>query len=266
LAVLDDLCAGVRKAVSDEGPVESGYPSFDRAILNRGLNLLEAIRVLAVPLHWEVAASSARQMFELVLNMESLAAMDDREQASLRYALFGMLQQTKAQIVQLDYGRASGREVDEDRAAALAGFLAETHFDAFRGKPRADGTPAWAKSWNGSSTWDMAKASPSAMRVEQYNQLYVSWSEETHAAPGALIDSMFRTIGPGWIEDHLTNELREMSQIIVMTIHHFLELWMVLVNVPPVDHEAWKGYFAGLNAYTASAWGVSADPHEYGIN
>lgn len=261
LAVLDDVCGRVREQVSAAGPAPVGYASFDRAILMRGLNLLEATRLLSEPLHWEVAATCARQLYELVLNMEWLASMPDRETASNQFALFGMLQQVRAKEAENDYARATGRTSDEEYASRLVEVLAREEFDQFRGKPRADGSPKWATSWNGKTVWDMAKESSNPIRKAQYNQLFVAWSEEAHGAPGALIDSMFRVLAPDWHIDLLTNDLREMSQIVSMALFLFFELWMSLVNVPRMERDKWEAWLADIRAYVEANWRVSPAAH-----
>lgn len=249
LKLVTDVCAYVDRAYATAGPVPAGFENFDRAILMRGVNLLKATVMLSESLHWEVAASCARQMFELVLNMEALAAMPNREQGSLLYAHYGLLQQTRARIAELDYERAAGRQVDEEYAERVAAMLNGAMFDPFKGKARADGSIAWSKSWNGKTTWDMVKSSAHNIREAQYNQLFVRWSEETHATPGALLGSMFRTIGPDWTDDVLSNDIRETMQVASMTLIQFFELWMLLVNVPPYEKAASGEWFSRLNTF-----------------
>lgn len=260
LAVVDEVCAETAKAFSDSGPAVAGYPAFDRTILNRGLNLLEAIRVLAVPLHWEAAASIARQMFELILNMEALASMPNREEGAYRFALFGLLQKTRSRHTEIEYERETGRPVDEAHAAQLAALLAGPHFDTFRGRTNKAGKTIWQKSWTGKTPYDLAEASPSANRKSQYAQLFVAWSEEAHATPAALVDAMFRTNGAAWADELLADDLKEMTQILVMVVHHYFELWTLLTNVPPIDGEAWAGWFARIRAYMADEWNVAIPP------
>jgi hypothetical protein len=249
LSVLTDVASSVDKALAAAGPVPAGYENFDRAIVIRGENLLKAIVLLSEQLFWEVAASSARQMFELVLNMEALAAMPDREEATFRYSMYGLMQQTRAQIVRLDYERASGRVVDEDRAAKMATLLASPSFDTFKGKAKANGSPNWHSSWNGKNARDMALASKNSIREAQYNQLFVSWSEEAHAAPAAHMASTFRTVGPGWADEVISDDLREAAQVASMALMLFFELWMSLVNVPAPDPDALQDWFNRTNAY-----------------
>ncbi len=259
LSLVEEVCASVDSALLAVGPAQVGYDNFDRAILIRAMNLLKASRMLANQLHWEVAASCARQMFELVINMEALGSMPDREQASFQYALFGLLQQTRAKVLEHDYAAATGRPVDAEHAARMVALLEGPHFDQFKGKPKANGDINWAKSWNKKSAWDMADASSNKIRVAQYRQLFSAWSEETHAAPGALIDSMFRAGKPGWADEVLNNDLKETAQILSIELMLFFELWMLLVNVPAPVESTFNSWCEKLNAFMHS---VGAFPPE----
>jgi hypothetical protein len=64
---------------------------FDVGILLRASNALKAIRVLCAERYWEFAVATVRQLFELVINMEQLAAQPDREEAIFRHAKYGLL-------------------------------------------------------------------------------------------------------------------------------------------------------------------------------
>lgn len=259
LAVLDEVCASTRKAITEAGVAPVGYANFDRAVLIRGLNILEAVRVLATGLHWEAASSSARQMFELLLNMEALAAMPDREAGSLRFGKYALLQKARMRLVEIDYNRSVGRPVDETKAAEIKAFLEGPGLDVFKDRVKADGTVIWAKSWTGKQPWDLAKESSNPQRTDQYSQLFVAWSDETHAAPVALMGAMMRTGGPDWADEHLNNELREMTQVLLMVIHQYLELWTLLVNVPEPDHAAWRDWFKRMNEYMLARWGIGSE-------
>lgn len=264
LTVLTDVAAAVDKALVEAGPVPAGYAMFDRAVLIRGANLLKAIVLLSGELHWEVAASSARQLFELVINMEALAAMPSREDASFRYGMFGLLQKTRAHLVRQDYERATGRAVDETSAARAAALLASPSFDTFKGKPKADGSPRWHTSWNAKSSRDMAYGSSHPLRRAQYDQLFVLWSEETHAAPGALSASMFRTRETDWTDVVLTDDRRETAQIASMALFLFLALWESLANVPRIDHDESEAWTERVSKYVQEDWSATGAAFAWG--
>lgn len=65
---------------------------FDMAVFVRANNLVKASRTLFADGHWEVAASAARQLFELLVNVEYLLNQPQPAGERLRYAKFGLLQ------------------------------------------------------------------------------------------------------------------------------------------------------------------------------
>jgi hypothetical protein len=259
LNVLVEVVAAAQREIAEMGQTTVGYPSFDRTVLTRGLNILVAVRALSDGLHWEAAASSARQLFELILNMEALAAMPSREDGALQFGLYALMQKAKMRNVEDDYNREVGHPIDETKAAETKALLEGPTFETFKERTKPDGTIVWKKSWTGKTPWDLAVESPNPNRVAQYRQLFVAWSEESHAAPVALMDAMMRTGGPNWAEEYLHNELREMTQILLMVIHQFLELWSLLVNVPPIDFAAWARWFRRINAFIDDEWDVRMD-------
>ena len=71
------------------------------------------------------------------------------------------------------------------------------------------------------------------MRADQYDLLYASWSEQTHAAPAALIETMFpRGLSP---EQIIAGDLVRIVETITMAITLFLELWASLPHVPQAE-------------------------------
>lgn len=61
-------------------------------IVDRAHNLAKAIIVLCEHRWWEFADGLARQLYELLLNLEELHRADDREAAAKRWLRFGALQ------------------------------------------------------------------------------------------------------------------------------------------------------------------------------
>lgn len=86
---------------------------FDVSVLVRASNALKVIRLLSEQAHWEFAAASVRQLFELVLNMEYLATQPDREAAIFRYSKYGLLQTVRHQHLAVLYDQKTGRPIDE---------------------------------------------------------------------------------------------------------------------------------------------------------
>lgn len=62
---------------------------------------MKSTRLLLEHAHWETAAGPVRPLFELLVNLEHVAAEPDREAAVFRYAKFGLLQAVRRQRTQL---------------------------------------------------------------------------------------------------------------------------------------------------------------------
>ena len=83
--VLDHVIEETRDALLAEPWATSDEARFDRAVLARALNILEAEQILLPVAHWEAAAGLARQLFELLINVEEIGRSDDPAGARLRY-------------------------------------------------------------------------------------------------------------------------------------------------------------------------------------
>jgi hypothetical protein len=231
--VLDDVVRTADRALFESDEAMTRLDLIDRAVFVRGINLLKASRILLADGHWEVAASAARQLFELLVNAEYIAREPDRESAWFRYEKFGLLQLTQRILVSIEYSRSTGRPVDEGRARFATDLLQGGSFDEFRTK-----NGNWQRSWSGHTTKALAELSESDLRVKQYEQLFVAWSEETHAAPVALLHSMMPRLAEGWIEDQIKTDDREVGQMIMMLVSLFLQLCRHLPDSPLLDVEA----------------------------
>jgi Family of unknown function (DUF5677) len=210
---------------------------FDVAMMVRGINILKSVRILTEAGHWEMAAAPTRQLFELVINMEWLAAMPDRTAAGLTYSEFGLLQMVRSDLANLQYAEMTGRPIDAEHKQHLESMLDSDFFDEFKTRKRADGSQMWAASWNRKTAKDMADASPHPLRAHLYRLLFSEWSEEAHATPGALIDSIFRDNKVGWEIDFMKVEAKETAQIISMAIWMFFDLVLALPLVPSLGAE-----------------------------
>jgi hypothetical protein len=73
------------------------------------------------------------------------------------------------------------------------------------------------------------------MRIKQYEQLFVTWSEETHSAPISLLEHILPKEMDGWIERQIAKDDREIGQMILMLVTLFLELWRALPGAPQLD-------------------------------
>jgi hypothetical protein len=211
---------------------------FDAAMLIRGTNALKAVRLLCEQAHWEFAAGIVRQLFELVINMEQLAEQPDREAAIFRYAKFGLYQRVEHQYLNLLYDQKTGREIDSQRLATLAQMLEQT-FPEFR---RVDdkGKLRVAPSWSGHSARHLAERSKHRLRADQYELMFSAWSEQTHAAPAALIDNIFSSERS--VADVVASDDARIAETVTMAITLFVELWALLPNVPQADSAQRRGW------------------------
>lgn len=239
--LIDIPAAAEHRLVSVELPEEQDTRAlvmFDAAILLRASNALKAIRVLCAEWHWEFAVGTVRQLFELVINMEHLAAQSDRENAIFRYSKYGLLQTVRQQQLDLLYRQKTGREIDEQRLADLEQMLAHT-FPEFR-SVGSTGHVHFAPSWSGHSARYLAEHSPRPLRADQYDLLYSDWSEQTHAAPAALLETMFPSgLSPETIIDR---DLVRIVETITMAITLFLELWALLPHAPQPETSELKAW------------------------
>ena len=205
---------------------------FDRHVLERGCVTLDAVKLLVAQGHWEVASAPTRQLFELLINMEYVAAQTDRVAAVGRFFLFGQLQVLLAAQERFKYEQNSGRAVDASRLADIDQDLAGAQFDQFRHKPKSNGDPNWASSWNSKSARDMSEASPDKMRTKQYKVLFSAWSEQAHGTPGAVIGQMMREDMRAVDSVRAREEVVTRSmETLAMALTLFVELWMNLGNV-----------------------------------
>lgn len=169
LQLLTDVSATAESAlltieIPDDEP-ERWLVPFDVAILLRASNALKAIRLLCEQAHWEFAAAALRQLFELVVNMEHLAAQPNREVAIFRYGKYGLLQTVQHQHLTLLYEKKTGRRIDTNRLAVLKSMLAHT-FPEFR-SVGSTGHIRWAHSWHGHTVRFLAEQSENSLREDQ---------------------------------------------------------------------------------------------------
>ncbi len=202
------------------------------AVFVRAINLLKASRTLLAEGHWEVAASVARQLFEILVNVEYLLKQPDPSAERLRYTRFGMLQLLLSRLRELDYQRNTGRPTDETDVTTIQSLLVASSFDDFRTR---DGK--WKRSWSGKTTRALAESSHVALRRPQYEQLFATWSEESHAAPIALLEDILPKDMDGWVEREVSKDDHEIAQMALMLVAHFLEIWEMLPGAPTLDPE-----------------------------
>jgi hypothetical protein len=239
--MLDEITRTVDLALATGEKPRSRDELFDLAVLVRANNLVKASRTLFADGHWEIAASAARQLFELLLNVEYLLMQPDLGDARPRYAKFGLLQYALSRLRELEYDRSAGHPVDNAQASAIREPLAGPAFNEFKAR---DGR--WKTSWSGKSTKTLADLSSDPMCLSQYEQLFVAWSEETHAAPVALLEGILPKQEESWIERQIARDDREIGQMTLMLVVLFLEMWELLPAAPPLDPEVALGWITPL--------------------
>lgn len=229
-------------AVADESLASATRPStadqshlfdFDVCILTRGINAVKSARVLCEEGQWEFAVGVVRQLFELVLNMEHLATYDDRLEGTLRYTKYGLMQSIERERDRLIYRQRSGSTTNEERLLTLENSL-ENMFPEFRTRT-PKGRLDRKQYWSGRTVRKLAQESPHRLRVPQYDLLFTSYSEEAHAAPGALIASMLpRSLSRDAL---FANDSGRIADTLMMGVQFFFELWALLPNVPQASPE-----------------------------
>jgi hypothetical protein len=227
LSTLFDVAYAGDVAIGQAIPIDDAWTLLQFGMLLRAINAVKAARPLIVELHWEFAAVSARQIFELLVNAEYVQAQPDPAQAATRFTRFGFLQQTRARLEEMDYSQRTGRPVDPEARARVLELLAD--FDDLRdGKDHQ----RWPRSWSGHSTARLAEMSPrQPIRSAQYRQLFTAWSEQIHAAPAALIPAMFPEVDARY-DQLLRDDLANASEVATMIVRLYLELWEVLPAIP----------------------------------
>jgi hypothetical protein len=204
---------------------------FDVSQLERGSNALKSVSILCGEAYWEFASGIARQLFELVLNMEHLATFTDREEAIERYSAYGLLQKLEHLQMVYRYIQKSGRPAAvADALRAVETVLDdEKMFPFFRSKTK-DGTLKNTGSWSGNKARYLAEKSKNPLRVAQYDVLFSAWSGEAHGTPGAVLAG--RLPPHNAPEDIAAVKYGETVQTLGMATTLFVELWTLLPHAP----------------------------------
>lgn len=224
---------------------------FDLSVLMRASNTLKGIRILLESSHWELASAGARQLFELLVNIEYIGSKPDREKATLRYAKFGLLQMALHELKSIEYDAKTGRTIDKVRKANVEKLLDQGFREFSKPKGR------WATNWSGKNTWQLAKLSKLPLRQDQYRLLFGPWSEQTHGSPGAVVPNLFERLDEDGFEGAIRNEDRESVELASLAVSLTIEIWQQLPNVAPLDLAKAAGWLAQLRAIAES---VGAPP------
>lgn len=253
--VIDEVTAAADAAIGRvEGPASATH-QFDLALYLRGVNALKAVRLLTGEAHWEIAAGPARQLFELVLAAEELNRAADREHAAARFAAFGLLQETRAALARLEYDAGTGRPVDAERGAFLVSLLEGAVFAEFR-SIKNDGSVRWATTWAGKTARQLAASSSMPIRKHQYELLFSAWSEDAHAAPGALVDAIFRSADQDWVQKVVAEDERNVAEVNLMSMMLFFELIGLLPDAPDLGADRVLTWLNRVRSWTVERFGI----------
>ncbi|MCX4861230.1 DUF5677 domain-containing protein [Streptomyces canus] len=231
LELLPEVAITAQRAINSANGSDDRLVEFDIHVLNRGANSMKAVRVLLEQGYWEYAVGVVRQLFELLVNMEYLAKQDDREEAVMLFTRFGALQTMRAQHRGMEYSREKGRPIDDQHFAQLEWHL-QNDFTDFRANSNS-GTDKWVASWYRKTVAHLAEASSDPMRKHHYNILYRVWSEEAHAAPGALIASLFQDENEDdeWLERRTSENEKHCRDAACFAVLFFVNLWLHLPHI-----------------------------------
>jgi hypothetical protein len=259
-----DVAASSEEAVAAAAETEDYGTRFDSYVLERGIKGLKSAQLLISSGYWEHATAVARQLFEMLVNMEHLATSADRESALKLYNSFGLLQFFLAEMRRIDYEKDHGRPADTRWESSVKDALSR-YFDHFKLPPRSDGKPRWRSSWSGKTTRALAESSTDPMRALQYELLFTAWSEQTHATPGVFTTELFDRFEEevaaeafAEIEEALrpsvallTGVGRREAQTLAMTIVLFLQLWQRLPGVVPPRAEDVDSWLSRVRKFMA---------------
>jgi len=223
----------------------SAYDAGRLAIADRGVTILQAARLLLEESHWEAASVVARQLFELLVNTEHLAAQPDTEAAWTAYKSFGLMALARGRKRTLDYAIKQGYRDDDGQAQKLDEFLQQSDFDQFRDK-----NGKLLDNWARLTVADLAAASPNDLRVAQYEYYYRTWSEHAHARQSSLMPAIIPRPECGAVELIMDSVHLETRRLIVMLISMFTDLILVLGQpqlVATEQFDSWRESLAEAN-------------------
>ena len=242
--VVDEVVVAAEQTVGAVAEAEDHFVRCDSYVLARAINGVKSARLLIGAGHWEHATALARQLFELLVNMEHLGSFADRAEAQKLYNRFGFFQFFLAEFRRIEFEKGRGRSVGTPWELGVKDHL-ENHCAEFKLPSRADGVVRWRSNWSGKTIRALAESSPDPMRVPQYELLFSAWSEQTHATPGVFAGDLFLKYEEEVIAEALAEiegispELlppiggaaRRGVQTLSMATVLFVQLWQQLPNV-----------------------------------
>lgn len=189
------------------------------AVGQRALTLLQAARLLLEEGHWEVATGVARQLFEVLLNVEHVLAQSDPASAWDRYRRYGEAATLQAGLRKLKYAGQLGYADTDGEAEKIEGLLADAAYAEFK-----TGQGVVRPNWSGKKVAALARDSPREGRGDQYEFYYRTWSEQAHGSSSTLIEMLIPQPESGAHERILAGVARESRHLIVMLLILFADL------------------------------------------
>lgn len=230
--VIDDSSRALKR-------LRSGSPSevTRLAVGQRMLTMLQGARLLLEEGHWELAAGVARQIFEILVNVENLLNRADVEAAWESYREFGEAQLLQAALRKLKYAIAAGYDDASDEARSLTAALGDARFEEFR---HAKGHIR--DSWTGRSVEKLAASSQVPWRADQYRYYYRTWSEQAHGSPSSLISTVTPRTASTGLNVELASFAREARQLITMLVGLSADLGSALGILGPSRETTVRGW------------------------
>lgn len=240
--VLDDLIDTSETSISASKGSDVPGEKFEYDILARGMLGLKSARLLLEAGFWEYATPIARQLFELLVNIEHVNSFGDHAMAVRRYNNFAILQYFLSEIRRIDYEESKGSSAGVEFRTSIAGMV--DRFDEFRAQSKPDGTPRWRSSWSGKNTRTLAELSPNPARISQYELLFSAWSEQAHGSPSVFFGALWQALDD---EEYyhpffLRGTDHKIAQTLGMSIILFTQLWAelpILSKVSPKEFDSW---------------------------
>jgi hypothetical protein len=232
---VDDITATADRALQTAHFRNESPEHFDAQLLLRGLNALKAAVILCEQSHWEIATAASRQLFELVLTAEDLERAESREAAVDTYVRFARLTMVRHAMTEARYRKSTGRLANEERLTKIDALLLSDQFKEFRVDTKKG--IRWQDSWTKKTVRQRAAASEVSIRLAQYEGLYGPWSDQVHAAPSAVMQSLIVAEDGDIKKAAIKEDDRNIAETLGSAIALFLELWGRLPTAPDKDPE-----------------------------
>lgn len=232
--VLDTVVASGHAALSSAHGVLSPVDRMRLPVLDRAVMHLQAAQVLLKECHWESAAVVARQLFELLVNIEEVQQRSDPQVAWEEFTRYGIASAATSELAKIEYAKKQGYVDDNARASALRALLATPPYDTLK---------VGGRGWSGKSVKTLSKHSANPDRKEQYGYFYSAWSDQVHSNPSALM----RAIEPR-VASEAEHHIRQMAysetrSLIVMLVSLFCDLIDLLGEprlIPEGKRSEWR--------------------------